>query len=715
MKKAILILLCFAILFSGLPACAAPDEYDEDKNAPGDEIDWENIVLCDVIPEPRSDRMKIISNDRNTFQADVYEISMNQFMRYITDCEEAGFDIDANRGGSTLFSAANAEGYTLNLTYSESDDKMTVSLVKGKSTGSDTPDVPSDPVDTPAPGGNASGEKPLNAQEIYAKCASAVFYIEIYDRNGTAISSGSGVFISSDGKALTNHHVVDGAYSAAIMTNDGEVYNVTGYYDAQSAIDMAMIQVDGTGFPYLEMDDSTAVSAGETVFAIGSPEGLDDTISQGIISNVNRVIGGLGYIQMTAPISHGSSGGALINDRGLLIGLNTAAYTEGQNLNLAVPIHRYKELAVNGVRQFPVTESAPEYSGATLSFDTSMSITTGDYGVVTVTADPGNCREDVSIQWECSDSDIVTPEWDEWNEWDIDLYVYAVAGGSADIVISLVTEDDVILVSKTLHVTVADATYSGASLSFDTSVHVMAGGSEAVTISVDPGDYTGDVSVRWECADGSIASPEWDEWNEWDIDLHVYGEATGSTTVTVYLLGSDDTVLACETLYVTVVNAPTDTSADIYDYLCYILVNHYNSGSEDDPTYYYSYDNGIWMMFYDFDEESVVLANQYTYTTGEIYEGYLWISEDLAPYYFAYTTSANADAEEFSSLGTCYIDPGTYDPDIPLTFSYYEGADQAYDEDIAVSLLELTLLVLDQVLTVDFSDGYSAADLGFTN
>ena len=297
----------------------------------------------------------------------------------------------------------------------------------------------------------------LNAEEIYAKCASAVFYIEIYDRSGAAISSGSGVFISADGKALTNYHVIKNAYSAKIMTNDGQVYDVTGYYDAQETIDMALIQIAGSKFPYLSVGDSTKIAPGQTIFAIGSPRGLDDTISQGIISNANRVIDGLGYIQMTAPISPGSSGGALINDQGLLIGLNTATYKDAQNINLAVPIHRYQELSVGAIKSFPVGNNIPEYSGATLNFDSSLSVSVGRSGVVSITANPGNCAEDVTIRWDCADTNIAEPQWGEWNGWDIDLYIYGKAEGSTTITLSLLTDDDVVLARKTLYVTVGKA------------------------------------------------------------------------------------------------------------------------------------------------------------------------------------------------------------------------------------------------------------------
>lgn len=299
-------------------------------------------------------------------------------------------------------------------------------------------------------------DKPLSAEQIYAKCSSSVFYIEIYDRYGSAIASGSGVFISPDGKALTNHHVVEDAYSAKVMTTDGSTYDVTGYYDARQDIDMALIQVAGSGFPCLSIGDSTAVAGGQNVFAIGSPLGLDNTISQGIISNANRVVDGLGYIQITAPISHGSSGGALINDRGQLIGITTATFSDGQNLNLAVPVHRYKELSTDTLNYFPIGgEEEPDFSEAYLAFDSYLTVNAGSTGTVSITADPGNYYEEYYVSYDIADTSVVSAEWGEWYGMDIDLYVTGLTQGSTVITLTMYTSDtDTYITSASLFVTV---------------------------------------------------------------------------------------------------------------------------------------------------------------------------------------------------------------------------------------------------------------------
>jgi len=186
---------------------------------------------------------------------------------------------------------------------------------------------------------NASALKELSAEETYAKCSPAVFYIEIYDKKGTAIASGRGFFIDSNGTAVTNFHVIGEAHSAKIQVSDtGEFYSVTGVWDYSIANDWAVIQTDCKSSNYLSVADPSTVVGASTVYAIGSPLGLQNTISQGIISNPARVDGETTYIQTSAAISSGSSGGALINKYGQVIGITSAGYAEGQNLNLALPM-----------------------------------------------------------------------------------------------------------------------------------------------------------------------------------------------------------------------------------------------------------------------------------------------------------------------------------------------------------------------------------------
>lgn len=206
----------------------------------------------------------------------------------------------------------------------------------------------------------SNAKQELSAEEIYRKCAPGIFYIEVYDKFGEAYASGSGFFLDKNGLAVTNYHVIEGGYSAKItLPETGDSYTVAGVYDYSRKYDWAVIQVDGSDFSSLTMGEESTVVNGATVYAIGSPLGLQNTISQGLISNTKRWLDDVAYIQTSAAISHGSSGGALLNKYGEVIGITSAGFTEGENLGLALPIsviEGYQQgellsLTVSGINQ----------------------------------------------------------------------------------------------------------------------------------------------------------------------------------------------------------------------------------------------------------------------------------------------------------------------------------------------------------------------------
>lgn len=189
--------------------------------------------------------------------------------------------------------------------------------------------------DKPSQSGGA--DKKLSAQEIAEKCSDAVFSITTYAFNGSVKSTGSGFFISSDGLAITNRHVIANSSTISITLADGEVYNDVIMTSSDSTVDLALLRINGTGFSYLELGDSAALKQGQRVYAIGSPKGLSNTMSEGIVSNVKRVVDGTEYVQISVPIAPGSSGGALLDEYGRVVGVTTAGYTDASaDLNLAV-------------------------------------------------------------------------------------------------------------------------------------------------------------------------------------------------------------------------------------------------------------------------------------------------------------------------------------------------------------------------------------------
>jgi len=185
----------------------------------------------------------------------------------------------------------------------------------------------------------------LAPREVARLCTPAVFYVEVYDQNNHIFGTGSGFFLTDDGVAVTNYHVIDGAHSALIKTTSDEIYNILGYYYLNAEADVAVLKIgapSGVRFPVLKIGSIELIEQGERIYAIGSPFGLDNTFTEGLISNAYRSMD-KAYIQHSAPISAGNSGGPLINSFGEVIGVNTSVYEQygsriGQNLNFAVPI-----------------------------------------------------------------------------------------------------------------------------------------------------------------------------------------------------------------------------------------------------------------------------------------------------------------------------------------------------------------------------------------
>jgi serine protease Do len=159
-------------------------------------------------------------------------------------------------------------------------------------------------------------------------------------------SLGSGVIVSPDGYILTNNHVIDGATDVRVTFADKRQLKAT-VVGSDPKTDIAVLKVDGSDYPAITIGDSSKVQVGDYALAIGDPFGVGQTVTMGIISATNR--GNLGiedyedFIQTDAPINPGNSGGALINDRGELVGINTAILSGGsggnQGIGFAVPIN----------------------------------------------------------------------------------------------------------------------------------------------------------------------------------------------------------------------------------------------------------------------------------------------------------------------------------------------------------------------------------------
>lgn len=182
----------------------------------------------------------------------------------------------------------------------------------------------------------------LNPSEIAATAGPAVGCIYTYGSFDQLLGQGSGFLVDANGKLVTNYHVIDGAFSAEVRFSDGKVYEVQKVLAYDVERDVAVLKIDGSNLPYLNLGDSDNIVAGQRVVAIGSPQGYENTITEGLVSNVNRVIEGQSYIQTSASISPGSSGGPLLDLHANVIGIITLTHLFGQNLNFAIPIDEVK-------------------------------------------------------------------------------------------------------------------------------------------------------------------------------------------------------------------------------------------------------------------------------------------------------------------------------------------------------------------------------------
>jgi serine protease Do len=158
--------------------------------------------------------------------------------------------------------------------------------------------------------------------------------------HGTVMGQGSGFFISADGYAVTNNHVVDKAESVQVTTDDGKTHTAK-VIGADPRSDLALIKVEGGSFPYVKLSDGTP-RIGDWVIAVGNPFGLGGTVTAGIVSARGRDIGASAYddfIQIDAPVNKGNSGGPTFDTEGNVIGVNTAIFSpSGGSVGIAFAI-----------------------------------------------------------------------------------------------------------------------------------------------------------------------------------------------------------------------------------------------------------------------------------------------------------------------------------------------------------------------------------------
>ena len=180
-------------------------------------------------------------------------------------------------------------------------------------------------------------------QQIAQKAFHSTVLLVMEDANGQPLSLGSGFFIE-DGQIATNLHVVEGsARGYAKLVGKETKFNIEGYTAIDEKRDLIILKVTAFGTQTISLGNSDYAQVGETVYAVGNPRGLEGTFSEGIISSI-RPIGSDKLIQITAPLSPGSSGGPILNRSGEVIGVSVLTIRDGQNLNFAIPSNYLKNL-----------------------------------------------------------------------------------------------------------------------------------------------------------------------------------------------------------------------------------------------------------------------------------------------------------------------------------------------------------------------------------
>lgn len=208
-------------------------------------------------------------------------------------------------------------------------------------------------------GACAGGLKKLSGEEIFAKISPST--VEVHAESDYVASQGTGFFIDDTGTIVTNYHVIRDCSSAYVTTNSGSTFQIRNVLGYSEELDVAILETSKASSSAVEI--SYDVTTGETIYVLGSSLGLTGTFSEGLVSTAQREINGIPYIQISAPISSGNSGGPVVNTMGQVIGIASAGIDEGQNLNFAIPISILEQISIsNPISMKRFFEDTSEYA-----------------------------------------------------------------------------------------------------------------------------------------------------------------------------------------------------------------------------------------------------------------------------------------------------------------------------------------------------------------
>ena len=185
----------------------------------------------------------------------------------------------------------------------------------------------------------------LPLPQLVKKIENSVFTVLATDKNGTEFSQGSGFVISSDGICITNFHVLEDAYGGYVENKNGEKFNITKVIDYNVDCDLVKFRIDSKGRQFYALPLSmTKPQKGEELISLSTPIGFEQTLSNGIVSSIRESELYGTVIQMTTPISHGSSGSPILNRKGEVLGVSTFGVEGGQSLNFAVSTLNFSKI-----------------------------------------------------------------------------------------------------------------------------------------------------------------------------------------------------------------------------------------------------------------------------------------------------------------------------------------------------------------------------------
>ena len=186
----------------------------------------------------------------------------------------------------------------------------------------------------------------IDLKALAKKARPAVMLLVVSDADGKEIATGTGFLVSSDGKLITNHHVIEGGASAVAKAENGGLFPVEGVLADDPKNDLVLLKLKGKDMPFLMLRKNEEIEVGTRIALIGSPLGLEGTLSEGIVSAVRELMGDIKLLQVTAAISPGSSGSPVLNAEGEVVGVATSLLKGGQALNFAMPIEYANRLLV---------------------------------------------------------------------------------------------------------------------------------------------------------------------------------------------------------------------------------------------------------------------------------------------------------------------------------------------------------------------------------